>query len=83
MRTAVLAPLKEVYGVSDKVLMVALSNLFLGAPLRRHAWAEVVASMIAVDTLVHNFLHRTGILHRLNATHAYGAGGTPNAPFMD
>ena len=28
--------------------------------------------MIAVDTLVHNFLHRTGILHRLRADHAYG-----------
>jgi hypothetical protein len=71
MRMAVLAPLKEVYGVSDKVLMVALASLFLGAPPRR-AWAEVGASMIAVDTLVHNFLHRTGILHRLNASHAYG-----------
>ena len=51
MRMAVLAPLKEVYGVSDKVLMVALSSLFLGAPLRR-TWAEVGASMIAVDSLV-------------------------------
>jgi hypothetical protein len=71
MRMAVLAPLKEVYGVSDKVLMVALASLFLGAP-RRPAWAEVGASMIAVDTLVHNFLHRTGILHRLHAGHAYG-----------
>ena len=70
-RTAVLAPLKEVYGLSDKVLMVALSNLLLGAPLRR-GWADVGASMIAVDTLVHNFLHRTGILHRLDASHAYG-----------
>jgi hypothetical protein len=71
MRVAVLAPLKEVYGVSEKVLMVALASLFLGAP-RRPAWAEVGASMIAVDTLVHNFLHRTGILHRLHAGHAYG-----------
>ena len=71
LRMAVLSPLKEVYGVSDKVLMVALSTLFLGAPLRR-TWAEVGASMIAVDTLVHNFLHRTGILHRLDARHAYG-----------
>ena len=53
--------------------MVALSNLFLGAP-RRCTWAEVGASMIAVDTLVHNFLHRTGILHRLAAGHAYGPG---------
>jgi hypothetical protein len=29
--------------------------------------------MIAVDTLVHNFLYRTGILHRLGANHPYGA----------
>ena len=28
--------------------------------------------MIAVDTLVHNFLHRTGILRRLGADHPYG-----------
>jgi hypothetical protein len=28
--------------------------------------------MIAVDTLVHNFLHRTGILERLDAAHRYG-----------
>ncbi len=29
--------------------------------------------MIAIDTLVHNFLHRTGILARFNANHLYGA----------
>jgi len=29
--------------------------------------------MIAIDTLVHNFLHRTGILHRFSADHAYGS----------
>src|SRR6266576_3283818 len=42
-----------------------------GAP-DRDRWAEVGAAMIAIDTLVHNFLHRTGILARLNATHPYG-----------
>ena len=67
-----LDPLKEVYGVSDKILMMALSVLFLGAPSRRRRWLEVGGSMIAVDTLVHNFLHRTGILHRFRADHAYG-----------
>jgi hypothetical protein len=72
MRAALIAPLKEVYGVSDKVLMMALSVLLLGAPGRRHRWREVGGSMIAVDTLVHNFLHRTGILHRFRADHAYG-----------
>jgi hypothetical protein len=72
MRLAVLDPLKEVYGVSDKILMMALSVLFLGAPGRRRRWLEVGGSMIAVDTLVHNFLHRTGILHRFRADHPYG-----------
>jgi hypothetical protein len=72
MRAALLDPLKEVYGVSDKVLVVAPSQLFLGAPAQRRRWLEVGASMIAVDTLVHNFLHRTGILGRFQADHAYG-----------
>jgi len=30
--------------------------------------------LIAVDTLVHNFLHRTGILARFKAAHPYGPG---------
>jgi hypothetical protein len=72
MRAALIEPLKEVYGVSDKVLMMALSSLLIGASDERPHWFEVGGSMIAVDTLVHNFLHRTGILRRLDADHAYG-----------
>jgi hypothetical protein len=79
MRMALIGPLKEVYGVSDKVLMMALSQLFLGASRHRRRWLEVGGSMIAVDTLVHNFLHRTGILHRFRADHVYGAACTPTA----
>ena len=41
-------------------------------PLSQRHWREVGGTMIAVDTLVHNFLHRTGILHRLDAVHSYG-----------
>jgi hypothetical protein len=73
MRHAVIAPLREIYGVSDKVLAMALSSILLGAPKNLRPWQEVGASMIAVDSLVHNFLHRTGILHRFGAEHAYGA----------
>jgi hypothetical protein len=72
MRAALLDPLREVYGVSDKVLTMALSQLLLGAPRPRRHWREVGGTMIAVDTLVHNFLHRTGILQRFNAVHCYG-----------
>jgi hypothetical protein len=73
MAAALIEPLREVYGVSDKVLAMALSALLLGAPNKMVLWIEVGASMIAIDTLVHNFLHRTGILTRFNANHPYGA----------
>lgn len=64
-------PLRQIHGVADKVLMMTLSSLLLAS--NNPIWSEVGASMIAIDTLVHNFLHRTGILHRLGATHPYGA----------
>jgi hypothetical protein len=72
MRDALLDPLRHVHGVSDKVLSMALSVLLLGAPRKMKLWAEVGVRMIAIDTLVHNFLVRTGILHRFNAEHSYG-----------
>ena len=37
-------------------------------------WLQVGVHLIAVDTLVHNFLHRTGILARFKAAHPYGPG---------
>src|ERR1700730_5857158 len=72
MRAALIEPMREVYGVSDKVLATALLPLLLGAPEKMVLWIEVGGCMIAIDTLVHNFLHRTGILHRFKANHPYG-----------
>jgi hypothetical protein len=72
LREAVIGPLREVYGVSDKVLTMTLSCILLAAP-KLHLWHAVGASMIAIDTLVHNFLVRTGILKRFEADHSYGA----------
>ena len=69
---AIVAPLRNVYGVSDKVLAIALSPLLMALGKRRRLWFAVGASLIAVDTLVHNFLHRTGILRRFSADHPYG-----------
>jgi hypothetical protein len=71
-RDALIAPLRNVYGVSDKVLTMALSSLLLSAGDRRMRWFEVGASFIVIDTLVHNLLHRTGILKRFDADHPYG-----------
>jgi hypothetical protein len=42
----------------------------MAAPSSRPNWFETGSQMIAVDTLVHNFLHRTGILKQLDAAHA-------------
>jgi hypothetical protein len=74
MRNAVLEPLRHVYGVSDKVLSMALSVVLMAAPRKMRHWAEVGAGMVAIDTLMHDFLVRSGILRRFNADHAYGPG---------
>jgi hypothetical protein len=53
---------------------MALSELLLGADLKQERWLTTGASLIVIDTLVHNWLHRTGILAELGAEHAYGPG---------
>lgn len=72
LRQALLEPLGYVYGVSNKVLAMALAELLLGGDAKRPAWVEAGTAMIAIDTLVHNFLHRTGILRTFKAEHLYG-----------
>ena len=73
LRQALLEPLGHVHGVSNKVLAMALSELLLAGDAKRPSWIEAGTVMIAVDTLVHNFLHRTGILRDFGADHPYGA----------
>jgi len=72
LRQALLEPLGHVYGISNKVLAMALAELLLGGDAKRPVWIEAGTVMIAIDTLVHNFLHRTGILRAFNAEHPYG-----------
>jgi hypothetical protein len=77
---AVVQPLRHVYGVADKTLNMALSSILLAAAKGQEVWLEAGGSMIAIDTLVHNFLHRTGVLCRFGAAHAFGqACYQPNA----
>jgi hypothetical protein len=71
---ALLAPLRNVYGVADKILMMSLSSVLISAPKTKSHWFEAGVGMIAVDTLVHAFMQRTGILHRFAADHPYGTG---------
>src|SRR5712664_4906614 len=69
---ALLGPLRNIYGVSDKVLTMALSTLLIGARGQRPVWFETGKAIMAIDTLVHNFLHRTGILEDCGTPHVYG-----------
>ncbi|WP_244432858.1 MULTISPECIES: hypothetical protein [unclassified Afipia] len=72
MAEAIVGPLRGITGLSDKILTMTLSQLLLGAGRARPRWFAVGKDMIAIDTLVHNFFHRTGILDRLGTAHAYG-----------
>jgi len=72
MGQALIGPLRNIHGLSDKVLNMALASLLLGAGHGKPRWVETGASLIAVDSLVHNCLARTGILDRGNAAHVYG-----------
>jgi hypothetical protein len=72
MAAAVVEPLTHVFGISDKVLSMSLSMLLLAGDPERERWQAAGASMIAIDTLVHNWLHRTGTLKRHKAAHLYG-----------
>jgi hypothetical protein len=67
-------PLRHVYGISDKILTMTLSSLLLGASDGHPNWFEAGKKMVAIDSLVHNFLHRTGILDDCGAQHSYGVG---------
>ena len=74
LQDALVGPMRHIFGVSDKVLTMTLSELLMAAPQARPVWFEAGSQMIAIDTLVHNFLHRTGILDDFGVSHAYGRG---------
>jgi hypothetical protein len=72
MQASIMGPLAGVHGASNKVLSMVLSDLLIVGNAHNPAWGEVGGALIAVDTLVHNFLARTGILARAGASHPYG-----------
>lgn len=76
MRNSLIEPLRNLFGVSDKVLNMTLASLLMAAPPSKPLWHDAGVICVAVDTLVHNFLHRTGILKRFSATHPYGPACT-------
>jgi hypothetical protein len=71
-RESILGPMRNIFGLGDKVLSMALADLLLAAQDGRTHWHELGGSFVAIDTLVHKFFVRTGILRSLKAQHPYG-----------
>jgi hypothetical protein len=55
---------------------MALSTLLISAREHPPVWFETGEAMIALDTLVHNILHRTGILQGCGIAHSTGQPAT-------
>lgn len=72
LRESLLSPLEHIYGVGPKLWSMALADLLLAGDPDRERWVATGARMIAVDSLVHNFLHRTGVLKRFDVLHEVG-----------
>ncbi|WP_062014874.1 hypothetical protein [Aureimonas sp. AU4] len=72
MGAALLSRLRGIYGIGDKVWSMALADLLLASDPNRERWITTGAGMVVVDSLLHNHLHRTGVLRRFDADHAYG-----------
>jgi hypothetical protein len=65
-------PWKGIFGISDKVVSMALATLLLSAPASKPRWKVSGQRLIVIDTLVHNFLHRTGLNSYFGRPHSYG-----------
>ena len=72
MGQALLEPLRNIYGIGEKVWSMALADLLLAADPHRERWVATGAGMTVIDSLLHNHLHRTGVLRRFGAEHPYG-----------
>ena len=72
-RNDLVTDFKQIFGVGDKLANMTLSS-FLLSNQNNQTYVRVGQAMIAVDTLVHNFLHRTGVLKFYNCQHNYGPG---------
>lgn len=72
MRSALLSQLSRIHGIGLKIIGISFSDILMAAPEGRRHWFEVGSSLVAVDSLIHNLFHRTGIMARWNSEHAYG-----------
>ena len=72
-KDALVEDFTRIYGVGDKLSNMTLSYL-LSADPERTSWVMIGQAMVAIDSLVHKFFHRTGILKFYGVEHNYGPG---------
>mgnify|MGYP000358997919 CR=1 FL=1 len=65
--------LSRVYGMQGKIVHMIFSAFLLGLGRLKPHWRELGTVAIAIDTLVHNFLHRTGILRCYSMEHKFSS----------
>jgi hypothetical protein len=73
LRDALFEAFGSVHGLSGKMVSMALADMLIGAGQGRPLWEEAGKAMVAVDTLVHNWLARTGVIARWGVAHTFGA----------
>ena len=78
-----IADFKLIHGVADKLANMTLS-FFLLADQDNKSYANLGQTMIAIDSLVHNFLVRSGLAAFYDCQHNYGPGCSKNCvPVID
>jgi hypothetical protein len=65
--------LSRIYGMQGKIIHMVFSSFLLGLGPIKPAWKELGYVAIAIDTLVHNFLHRTGLLLFYGMEHKFSS----------
>ena len=70
-RDRLLAEFSVLHAVSAKLIAMMLSSLLHGGGSQRPGWLKVGRSLVTIDSLVHNFLHRTGVLVAFDQVHRY------------
>ena len=71
-RQGLIKAFKPIFGIGPKLISMSLASVLIAGGRSRPSWVKVGRSMIVVDSLVHNFMHRSGILGAYDKPHAYG-----------
>ncbi len=67
-----MAEFGAIHAVSAKLIAMMIGSLLMAGGSERRDWQKVGRTMVTIDSLLHNFFHRTGILAAFDLHHQYG-----------